>query len=127
MLSSNAALSLQSDVLSTQFSHMTLSQPPASDGSASAPDSRHYPSPYNPHQSPVVLQGAPPQVTGYMVAGPSGGHPGVLQGQHVPLPAPGTNHSYPGSNAAFPALNQPLLPQQHAYIQQPLQQVGRWS
>lgn len=113
-----------SDVLGTQFSHMTLSQPPPSDGSASAPDGRHYPSPYNPHPSPMVLQGAPSQVTGYMVAGPSGGHPGVLQGQHVPLPVPGPNHSYPSSNTAFPALNQPLLQQQHAYIQQPVQQMS---
>ncbi|MEQ2164234.1 hypothetical protein GOODEAATRI_004502, partial [Goodea atripinnis] len=117
----------QPEVLSAQFSHMTLSQQPSSDGGVSTPDGRHYPSPYNHHPSPVMLQGAPPpQVTGYMVAGPSGGHPGVLQGQHVPLPAPGPNHTYPGSNAgpaAFSALNQPLL-QQHTYIQQPVQQVA---
>ncbi|KAM4710768.1 R3H domain-containing protein 1 isoform 3-T4 [Anableps anableps] len=117
----------QPDVLSAQFSHMTLSQQPSSDSGVSGPDSRHYPSPYNHHHHPssVVLQGAPPpQVTGYMVAGPSGGHPGVLQGQHIPLPVPGPNHTYPGSNAgpaSFPVLNQPLL-QQHAYIQQPVQQ-----
>ncbi|KAM4710769.1 R3H domain-containing protein 1 isoform 4-T5 [Anableps anableps] len=119
----------QPDVLSAQFSHMTLSQQPSSDSGVSGPDSRHYPSPYNHHHHPssVVLQGAPPpQVTGYMVAGPSGGHPGVLQGQHIPLPVPGPNHTYPGSNAgpaSFPVLNQPLL-QQHAYIQQPVQQMS---
>ncbi|KAK5600338.1 hypothetical protein CRENBAI_026815 [Crenichthys baileyi] len=115
------------EVLSAQFSHMTLSQQPSSDCGVSTPDGRHYPSPYNHHPSPVMLQGAPPpQVTGYMVAGPSGGHPGVLQGQHVPLPAPGPNHTYPGSNAgpaAFSALNPPLL-QQHTYIQQPVQQMS---
>ncbi|XP_015234024.1 PREDICTED: R3H domain-containing protein 1-like isoform X2 [Cyprinodon variegatus] len=113
------------DVLGAQFSHLTLSQQPSGDGRASAPDGHHYPSAYN-HPSPVVLQGAPPQqLGGYMVAGPSGGHPGVLQGQHVPLPPPGSNYTYPGSSAgsaAYPALNQPLL-QQHAYIQQPVQQM----
>ncbi|XP_035984279.1 R3H domain-containing protein 1 isoform X2 [Fundulus heteroclitus] len=114
----------QPDVLSTPFSHMTLSQQPSSDGGVSAPDGRHYPSPYGHHPSPVLLHGAPPpQVAGYMVAGPSGGHAGVLQGQHVPLPATGPSYTYPGSNAAFPALSQPLL-QQHTYIQQPLQQMS---
>ncbi|XP_041834425.1 R3H domain-containing protein 1 isoform X3 [Melanotaenia boesemani] len=113
------------EVLNAPFSHMTLSQQPPSDSGSSAPDGRHYASMYNHHQSPVVLQGVPQQqqVTSYVVAGSSGGHPGVLQGQHVPLPTP--NHSYPGSNAgaaAFPGA-QPLL-QQHAYIQQPVQQMS---
>uniref|UniRef100_A0A3B3Z4Q6 R3H domain containing 1 n=1 Tax=Poecilia mexicana TaxID=48701 RepID=A0A3B3Z4Q6_9TELE len=111
----------QPDVLSAQFGHMTLLQQPSSDGggSVSAPDGRHFPSPYT-NPSAVVLQGAPPpQVSGYMVAGPSGGHPGVLQGQHVPT-APNLAYSNAGP-APFPALNQPLL-QQHAYIQQPVQQ-----
>ncbi|XP_072226993.1 R3H domain-containing protein 1 isoform X3 [Leuresthes tenuis] len=117
------------EVLNAQFSHMTLAQQPANDSGASVPDSRHYPSVYNHHPSQVVLQGAPPQqVTSYMVAGPSGGHPGMLQGQHMPLPTPGPSHTYPSSNAgaaAFPgaALNQPLL-QQHTYIQQPVQQMS---
>ncbi|XP_037552496.1 R3H domain-containing protein 1 isoform X2 [Nematolebias whitei] len=98
------------EVLSAQFGHMTLQQPP---GDGAAPDGR-YPSVFSPHPSPVVLQGAPPQhVTGYVVAGPSGGHPGVLQGQHVSLPA--LNSTYPSAGpATFPA---PLL-QQHAYVQQ---------
>ncbi|XP_014837074.1 PREDICTED: R3H domain-containing protein 1-like isoform X3 [Poecilia mexicana] len=111
------------DVLSAQFGHMTLLQQPSSDGggSVSAPDGRHFPSPYT-NPSAVVLQGAPPpQVSGYMVAGPSGGHPGVLQGQHVPT-APNLAYSNAGP-APFPALNQPLL-QQHAYIQQPVQQMS---
>ncbi|XP_016529327.1 R3H domain-containing protein 1-like isoform X7 [Poecilia formosa] len=113
----------QPDVLSAQFGHMTLLQQPSSDGggSVSAPDGRHFPSPYT-NPSAVVLQGAPPpQVSGYMVAGPSGGHPGVLQGQHVPT-APNLAYSNAGP-APFPALNQPLL-QQHAYIQQPVQQMS---
>ncbi|XP_014890339.1 R3H domain-containing protein 1-like isoform X8 [Poecilia latipinna] len=113
------------DVLSAQFGHMTLLQQPSSDGggSVSAPDGRHFPSPYT-NPSAMVLQGAPPpQVSGYMVAGPSGGHPGVLQGQHVPTaPAPNLAYSNAGP-APFPALNQPLL-QQHAYIQQPVQQMS---
>uniref|UniRef100_A0A3B3VRZ5 R3H domain containing 1 n=1 Tax=Poecilia latipinna TaxID=48699 RepID=A0A3B3VRZ5_9TELE len=115
----------QPDVLSAQFGHMTLLQQPSSDGggSVSAPDGRHFPSPYT-NPSAMVLQGAPPpQVSGYMVAGPSGGHPGVLQGQHVPTaPAPNLAYSNAGP-APFPALNQPLL-QQHAYIQQPVQQMS---
>lgn len=108
---------------------MTLAQQPANDSGPSAPDGRHYPSVYHHHYpSAVVLQGAPPQqVASYIVAGPSGGHPGVLQGQPIPLPTPAQNHTYPSSalgHAAFPgsALNQPLL-QQHTYIQQPVQQV----
>ncbi|XP_071320047.1 R3H domain-containing protein 1 isoform X4 [Trachinotus anak] len=119
----------QPDVLNAQFSHMTLGQQPPSDSGASAQDTRHYPTVYHHHPSPVVLQGAPPQqVASYVVAGPSGGHPGVLQSQPVPLPTPGPNHAYPSSTpgpAAFPGstLNQPLL-QQHAYIQQPVQQMS---
>ncbi|PWA29878.1 hypothetical protein CCH79_00018134 [Gambusia affinis] len=112
------------DVLSAQFGHMTLSQQPSSDGAGvSAPDGRHFPSPYT-HQSAVVLQGAPPpQVSGYMVAGPLGGHPGMLQGQHIPTAlAPNPSYSNTGP-APFPTLNQPLL-QQHAYIQQPVQQMS---
>ncbi|KAM6892752.1 R3H domain-containing protein 1 isoform 1-T1 [Lycodopsis pacificus] len=124
------------DALNAQFSHMTLAQPPPSDGGASAADARHYPAMYHHHHhaSPMVLQGAQQQqqqhqqVASYMVAGPSGGHPGMLQGQPVPLPTPGPNHVYPSSTpgpAAFPgsALNQQLL-QQHAYIQQPVQQMS---
>ncbi|XP_013866130.1 R3H domain-containing protein 1 [Austrofundulus limnaeus] len=111
----------QPEVLSTQFSHMTLQSP--NEGAVSVSDGR-YPSAYHHHPSPLMLQGAPPpppppsQVTGYMVAGPSGGHPAVLQGQHVPALSP----AYPGSSAgptAFPA----LLPQP-AYIQQPVQQMS---
>lgn len=120
----------QPDSLNAQFSHMTLAQQPANDSGPSAPDSRHYPSVYHHHHpSGVVLQGAPPQqVASYIVAGPSGGHPGVLQGQPIPLPTPAQNHTYPSSAlgpAAFPgpALNQPLL-QQHTYIQQPVQQMS---
>uniref|UniRef100_A0A3B5MIB1 R3H domain containing 1 n=1 Tax=Xiphophorus couchianus TaxID=32473 RepID=A0A3B5MIB1_9TELE len=114
----------QPDVLSAQFGHMTLSQQPSSDGAGvSSPDGRHFPLPYT-HPSAVVLQGAPPpQVSGYMVAGPLGGHPGVLQGQHVPT-ALASNHSYSNAGPApFPTLNQPLL-QQHSYIQQPVQQMS---
>ncbi|XP_030602833.1 R3H domain-containing protein 1 isoform X4 [Archocentrus centrarchus] len=121
----------QPDSLNAQFSHMTLAQQPANDGGPSAPDGRHYPSVYHHHHHPsaVVLQGAPPQqVASYIVTGPSGGHPGLLQGQPIPLPTPTQNHTYPSSTlgpAAFPGptLNQPLL-QQHAYIQQPVQQMS---
>lgn len=120
----------QPDSLNAQFSHMTLAQQPANDSGPSAPDGRHYPSVYHHHHpSAVVLQGAPPQqVASYIVAGPSGGHPGMLQGQPIPLPTPAQNHTYPSSAlgpAAFPgpALNQPLL-QQHTYIQQPVQQMS---
>ena len=121
-------LSPQPEALNAQFSHMTLAHQPPNDSGAPAPDGRHYTSVYNHHPSPVVLQGAPPQqVASYVLAGPSGGPQGVLQGQHVPLPTPGPSHTYPNSNAgaaAFPGptLNQPLL-QQHTYIQQPVQQV----
>ncbi|KAM9327563.1 R3H domain-containing protein 1 isoform 3-T3 [Pholidichthys leucotaenia] len=115
------------DTLSAQFSHMTLAQQPAND--SSAPDSRHYPSVYHHPPSHVVLQGAPPQqVASYIVAGPSGGHPGVLQGQPMLLPTPGPNHAFPNSTpgpSAFPGstLNQPFI-QQHTYIQQPVQQMS---
>ncbi|XP_040049710.2 R3H domain-containing protein 1 isoform X5 [Gasterosteus aculeatus] len=129
------------DALNAQFSHMTLVQQPSSDVGASGADGRHYPAVYHHHHgSPVVLQGAPPpqhhhqqhhhhqqqqqQLAGYMLAGPSGGqHPGLLQGQPVPLPTPGPNHAYPSPTpgpAAYP--NQQLL-QQHTYIQQPVQQM----
>ncbi|XP_040887989.1 R3H domain-containing protein 1-like isoform X3 [Toxotes jaculatrix] len=117
------------DVLNAQFSHMTLAQQPPSDSGASAQDTRHYQTVYHHQPSHVVLQGAPPQqVASYMVAGPSGGHSGVLQGQPIPLPTPGPGHSYSSSTpgpAGFPGstLNQPLL-QQHAYIQQPVQQMS---
>ncbi|XP_040887992.1 R3H domain-containing protein 1-like isoform X6 [Toxotes jaculatrix] len=119
----------QPDVLNAQFSHMTLAQQPPSDSGASAQDTRHYQTVYHHQPSHVVLQGAPPQqVASYMVAGPSGGHSGVLQGQPIPLPTPGPGHSYSSSTpgpAGFPGstLNQPLL-QQHAYIQQPVQQMS---
>ncbi|XP_030012199.1 R3H domain-containing protein 1 isoform X2 [Sphaeramia orbicularis] len=121
------------EALNAQFSHMSLTQPPPpppGDSSASAPDARHYPTVYHHHHpSSVVLQGAPPQqVAGYVVAGPSGGHAGMLPGQPVPLPTPGPNHAYSNTNpgpGAFSGsvLNQPLL-QQHTYIQQPVQQVS---
>nr|XP_046237917.1 R3H domain-containing protein 1 isoform X2 [Scatophagus argus] len=123
------------DALNAQFSHMTLGQQQQqpSDSGASAPDTRHYPTVYHHHPSSMVLQGAPPQqqqqqVASYMVAGPSGGHAGVLQGQPVTLQNPGPNHAYPSSTpgpAAFPGstLNQQLL-QQHTYIQQPVQQMS---
>lgn len=131
---SDSHLSLQPDALNAQFSHMTLAQQQPSDGGASAPDNRHFPTVYHHHHHPssMVLQGAPPpqqqQVASYMVAGPSGGHPGVLQGQPMALQTPAPNHAYPSSTpgpAAFPGstLNQQLL-QQHTYIQQPVQQVG---
>ncbi|XP_076579639.1 R3H domain-containing protein 1 isoform X3 [Chaetodon auriga] len=117
------------DALNAQFSHMTLAQQQPGDSGASVPEARHYPTVYH-HPSSVVLQGAPPQqqVASYMVAGPSGGHPGVLQGQAVALQTPGPNHAYPSSTpgpAAFPGstMNQPLL-QQHTYIQQPVQQMS---
>ncbi|XP_037617571.1 R3H domain-containing protein 1-like isoform X2 [Sebastes umbrosus] len=124
------------DALNAQFGHMTLAQQPHGDSGASAPDGRHYPTMYHHHPSSMVLQGAPQQhqqhhqqqVASYMLAGPSGGHPGLLQGQPVPLPTPGPNHAYHSSTpgpAAFPGstLNQQLL-QQHAYIQQPVQQMS---
>lgn len=128
------------DALSAQFSHMTLAQQQPGDSGASAPDARHYPAVYHHHHHPssVILQGAPPppppqqqqqqQVAGYMVAAPSGGHPGVLQAQPVPLQTQGPNHAYPSStpgSSAFPGstLNQQLL-QQHTYIQQPVQQMS---
>lgn len=121
-------MSFQPDSLNAQFSHMTLAQQPHGDGAASAPDARHYPAMYHHHHHPVVLQGAPPQQIGsYVVAGPSGGHPGV-QSVPFPTPAPTPTPAYPGNTpgpAAYPGptLNQPIL-QQHTYIQQPVQQVG---
>ncbi|KAM6958301.1 R3H domain-containing protein 1 isoform 2-T3 [Tautogolabrus adspersus] len=123
------------DALNAQFSHMTLAQQPPSDRGAPAPDARHFPTYHHHHHhpSPMVLQGVPPppqqqQVASYMMAGPSGGHPGVLQGQHVSLQPPGPGHAYPSSTpgpAAFPGptLNQQLI-QQHTYIQQPVQQMS---
>ncbi|XP_034408789.1 R3H domain-containing protein 1-like isoform X3 [Cyclopterus lumpus] len=131
----------QPDALSAQFSHMTLAQQqqqPPSGGGASAADARHYSAVYHHHHhhaSPMMLQGGPQQqqqhqqqVASYMVAGPSGVHPGLLQGQPVSLPTQGPNHAYPSSTpgpAAFPgsSLNQQLL-HQHAYIQQPVQQMS---
>ncbi|XP_068165321.1 R3H domain-containing protein 1 isoform X2 [Antennarius striatus] len=126
------------DALNAQFSHMTLGQQPG-DGGASTPDTRHYATIYHHHHhhsSSMILQGAPPppppqqqQVASYMVAGPSGGHPGVLQGQPLALQTLGPNHGYPSSTpgpaAAYPgsSLNQQLL-QQHAYIQPPVQQMS---
>ncbi|CAG5932370.1 unnamed protein product [Menidia menidia] len=118
---------LPPDVLNAQFSHMTLAQQPANESGAAAPDGRHFPSVYSHHPSPVMLQGAPPpqqQVTSYVVAGPSGGHPGLLQGQHPP--PHGHAHAYPGPGPApfsGASLGQPLL-QQHAYMQPPVHQVG---
>ena len=132
------SLCLQPDALNTQFSHMTLGQQPPESG-IPAPDTRHYSTLYHHSPSSVVLQGAPPphpppqqqqqqqQVAGYLVAGPPGGHQGVLQGQPITLQTQGTNHVYSSSTpgpAAFqgPTLNPQLL-QQHTYIQQPIQQV----
>ncbi|XP_034533320.1 R3H domain-containing protein 1 isoform X2 [Notolabrus celidotus] len=121
----------QPDALNAQFSHMTLAQQQTTDSGAPAPDGRHFQTAY--HPSAVMLQSAPhppqqQQVASYMVAGPSGGHPGVLQGQHLALQQTGHGHAYPNSTpgpAGFPgsALNQQLL-QQHAYIQQPVQQMS---
>ncbi|XP_024918598.1 R3H domain-containing protein 1 isoform X3 [Cynoglossus semilaevis] len=117
------------DVLNTQFSHMTLTQPPPTDSGSLAPDARHYPTVYHPHMSPMLLQGPPSQqVANYMVAAPSGGHTAVLQGQPVQISTPGPNHAFTSATpgpAGFPSptLNQPVL-QQHAFIQQPLQQMS---
>lgn len=123
----NTVFCLQPDALNAQFSHMTLA--PQQPSESVAPDARHYPAVYHHPPSSMVLQGAPQQqqVASYMVAGPSGGHPGVLQGQPLALQTAGLNHAYPSSTpgpAAFhgSTLNQQLL-QQHAYIQQPVQQV----
>nr|XP_057907733.1 R3H domain-containing protein 1-like isoform X7 [Doryrhamphus excisus] len=118
------------DSLNTQFSRVTLAQQSANNSGAPAADARHYAALYH-HSAPVVLQGAPSQqVANYMVAGSSGGHPGMLQGQPVPLPTPGPNHAYPSSmpgHAAFPAssLSQQhtSVLQQHTYIHQPIQQM----
>lgn len=109
---------------------MTLAQQTPSD--SGAPDARHYPTVYHHHHHPstVMLQGAhPQQIASYMVAGPSGGHPGVLHGQPIGHPTQAANNAY-HSSTPVPAgyhgstLNQPLL-QQHTYIQQPVQQVGQ--
>lgn len=132
----DAEFCLQPDALNAQFGHMTLA--PQQPSESVTPDTRHYPAVYHHPPSSMVLQGAPPppqqQVASYMVAGPSGGHPGLLQGQPVALQTPVPNHVYPSSTpgpAAFPGstLNQQLL-QQHAYVQQPVQQVecgGSWA
>ncbi|XP_034033400.1 R3H domain-containing protein 1-like [Thalassophryne amazonica] len=113
------------DALNAQFSHMTLAQQPTIEGGPSASDARHYQSVYH-HPSPVLLQGGPPQqVASYVVAGPSGGHPGVLPGQPVPLPNPGPPSAYPTTTPGPPAFTGPTaILQQHAYIQQPVQQVS---
>lgn len=118
----------QPEALNAQFSQMSLAQPPPSDTMAHGPDGRYYPTVYH-HQSPMMLQGAPPQqVASYVVTGPTGGHPGMLSAQPVPLPTPGPNPAYSNNTpgpAAFSGsmLNQPLL-QQHTYIQQPVPQVS---
>ncbi|XP_061914907.1 R3H domain-containing protein 1-like isoform X6 [Entelurus aequoreus] len=117
------------DSLNAQFSHMTLAQQSSSSSGAPAVDARHYAAVYHHPHAPLLLQGAPSQqVANYMVAGPSGGHPGMLQGQHVPLP--GLSQAYASSmpgHAAFPAssLNQQhtSVLQQHTYIHQPVQQM----
>ncbi|XP_051908351.1 R3H domain-containing protein 1 isoform X4 [Hippocampus zosterae] len=105
--------------LNTQFSHMTLTQQP--NNGAPAADGHHYAALYHHHSAPVVLHGAPQQVSNYVVAGT----PGMLQGQPVPLPTPGPHQTYPSGmtgHAAFPGstLNQPV--QQVA--QQLLSQMG---
>lgn len=113
---------------------MTLGQQQPAESGIPAPDTRHYPTVYHHSPSSVVLQGAAPpppqhqqQVAGYLVAGPPGGHQGVLQGQPITLQTQGTNHVYSSSTpgpAAFQGstINQQLL-QQHTYIQQPVAQV----
>lgn len=115
---------------------MTLGQQQPAESGIPTPDTRHYPTVYHHSPSSVVLQGAAPpppppqhqqQVAGYLVAGPPGGHQGVLQGQPITLQTQGTNHVYSSSTpgpAAFQGstINQQLL-QQHTYIQQPVQQV----
>uniref|UniRef100_A0A672FDN1 R3H domain containing 1 n=1 Tax=Salarias fasciatus TaxID=181472 RepID=A0A672FDN1_SALFA len=110
----------QPDALNAQFSHMTLTQHPPND-SVAPPDGRHHNlSVYHPHHSPspVVLQGATQQqqqqqVAGYVVTGPSGGHPaGVLQGQSHAYSSPAPSGS---AHPAFPQL---------AFIQQPVQQIS---
>ncbi|XP_077406715.1 R3H domain-containing protein 1-like isoform X2 [Vanacampus margaritifer] len=119
------------ETLNTQFSHMTLAQQSPSSNGAPAADGRHYAAVYH-HPAPVVLHGAPQQVSNYVVAGPPGGHPGMLQGQPVPLATPGGPHpAYPSGmtgHAAFPGatLNQQhtSVLQQHTYIHQPVQQIS---
>ncbi|XP_061653293.1 R3H domain-containing protein 1-like isoform X6 [Phyllopteryx taeniolatus] len=119
------------ETINTQFSHMTLAQQSPSNSGAPAADARHYAAVYH-NPTPVVFHGAPSQqVSNYMVAGPSGGHPGMLQGQPVSLPTPGPHHAYPSSmtgHAAFPGstLNQQhtSVLQQHTYIHQPVQQIA---
>lgn len=109
---------------------MTLTPQQPTEIGAPAPDARHYPTVYQHPHSSMVLQGAPQQqqqVASYVVAGPPGGLPGVLQGQPITIQPPGPNHTYPSSTpgpAAFPgsSLNQQLI-QQHTYFQQPVQQV----
>ncbi|XP_057675116.1 R3H domain-containing protein 1-like isoform X2 [Corythoichthys intestinalis] len=118
------------ETLNTQFNHMTLAQQSPNSG-APATDARHYATLYH-HPASVVLHGTPPQqLSNYVVAGPSGSNPGMLQGQTVPLPTLGPHHTYPGSvtvHAAFPgtALNQQhtSMLQQHTYIHQPVQQIS---
>ncbi|KAM4601565.1 R3H domain-containing protein 1-like [Polymixia lowei] len=120
------------DTLNAQFSHMTLERQPPGDGGARMPDAHHCPAVYHHHHhhhpSSLMLQGAPPQqVAGYVMAGPSGGLHGI---QPVPtqVPAPGTAPTYPNSSPGpggfqGSAMSHPFL-QQHAYIQQPVQQVA---
>ncbi|XP_075872050.1 R3H domain-containing protein 1-like isoform X2 [Nelusetta ayraudi] len=131
------------DALNAHFSHMTLGgqqqqQQQHGEGGATAPDGRHYPAAlYQTPPSSLVLQGAPPapllpppqqqqqqqqQVADYMVAGPPGGHPGVLQGQPIPLQSPGLSHTYPALNLQL--LQQQQQQQQHSYVQPPVQQMS---
>ncbi|XP_049608654.1 R3H domain-containing protein 1 isoform X2 [Syngnathus scovelli] len=109
------------EMLNTQFSHMTLAQQSPSNGGAPAADPRHYTAVYH-HPPPVVLHGAHQQVSNYMVAGPTGGHPGMLQGQPVPFPGP--HHSYPSSMTGYAACPGSTLNQQHTFIHQPVQQIS---
>ncbi|XP_077368613.1 R3H domain-containing protein 1-like isoform X2 [Festucalex cinctus] len=118
------------ETLNTQFNHMTLAQQSPGSNGAPAADARHYAAVYH-HPSPVVLHGSPQQVSNYVVAGPPGGHPGMLQGQPVPLATPGPHPAYPSSmtgHVAFAGstLNQQhtSVLQQHTYIHQPVQQIS---
>lgn len=107
---------------------MTLTQQSPSNNGAAAADGHHYAALYHHHSTPVVLHGAPQQVSNYVVAGTPGGQPGMLQGQPVPLPTPGPHQTYPSGMTGHAAFPGSTLNQQHSYIHQPVQQVAqRWT
>ncbi|XP_019724017.1 R3H domain-containing protein 1 isoform X4 [Hippocampus comes] len=112
------------ETLNTQFNHMTLTQQSPGNNGAPAADGHHYAALYHHHSAPVVLHGAPQQVSNYVVAGTPGGHPGMLQGQPVPLPTPGPHQTYPSGMTGHAAFPGSTLNQQHSYIHQPVQQVS---